>query len=90
MFEAFGVDSLRAVDEKLQQVSRREALREDLSERAAGLVDTMKAAPLDAAETALAEASSDDLEKRVVETEVHLTDVSARTQKLYHQLVDKI
>ena len=53
MFEAFGVDSLRAVDEKLEQVSRRKTLREDLSKREAALVETMKAESLDAAEAAL-------------------------------------
>ena len=86
MFEAFGVDSIRVVDEKLQQVSRRNTLRKDLSEHEAALVDTMKAASPDAAETALSEVSSDDLEKQIVETEARLTDVSARTQELYHQL----
>ena len=86
MFEAFGVDSIRAVDEKLQQVSRRTTLRKDLSEHAAALVDTMKAASPDAAETALSEVNSDDLEKQIVETEARLTDVSARTRELYHQL----
>ncbi|MYA59625.1 MAG: AAA family ATPase [Chloroflexi bacterium] len=86
MFEAFGVNSLRAVDEKLQQVSRRNALREDLSKREAGLVEAMKAASLDAAETALADASDDDLENRIAETGARLADVSQRTQELYHQL----
>ena len=86
MFEAFGVDSLRAVDEKLQQVSRRKTLREDLSEREAGLVEAMKAESLDAAEAALTDASDDDLENRIAETGARLADVTKRTQELYHQL----
>ena len=86
MFEAFGVDSLRAVDEKLQQVSRRKTLREDLSEREAGLVEAMKAESLDAAEATLTDASGDDLENKIAETGARLADVSKRTQELYHQL----
>ena len=86
MFEAFGVDSLRAVDEKLQQVSRRKTLRENLSEREAGLVEAMKAESLDAAEAALSDASDDDLENRIAETGARLADVSKRTEELYHQL----
>ena len=86
MFEAFGADSLRAVDEKLQQVSRRKTLRENLSEREAGLVEAMKAESLDAAEAALTNASDNDLESRIAETGARLADVSKRTQELYHQL----
>ena len=75
------MDSLRAVDEKLQQVSRRKTLREDLSEREAGLVEAMKAESLNAAEAALTDASDDDLENKIAETGARLADVSKRTQE---------
>ena len=86
MFEAFGVDSLRAVDENLQRVARRETVRKDLLKREAGLAEALKAATPDEAEAVLAEASRVDLEARIAETEARLTDASQRTQELYHRL----
>ena len=70
----------------LSRSIRRKTLREDLSEREAGLVEAMKAESLDAAEAALTDASDDDLENRIAATGARLADVSKRTQELYHQL----
>ena len=86
MFEAFGVDSLRAADQKLQMLTQREKLRKDLSERVAGLVEAMKVASLDAAEAALTDANPDGLERRITEINARLADASERSRKLYYTL----
>ena len=86
MYKAFRVDSLRAVDERLQKVTRRETLRKDLSKRETGLIEAMKAPSLDAARAALTDANPADLERQIAEIEARLADASTRTQELYHGL----
>ena len=46
MFEAFEVDSLREVDERLKKVARRTTVREELSNCETKLVESMKARSL--------------------------------------------
>ena len=86
MYKAFQVDSLRAVNERLQKVTRRETLRKDLSKRETGLMEAMKAPSLDAARAALTDANPADLERQIAEIDARLTDASTRTQELYHAL----
>ena len=63
MFKAFGVNSLREVDEKLQKVTRRTTVREELSGRETRLVESMKARSLEEAVSALEDTDSDELER---------------------------
>ena len=86
MFETFGVDSLRAANERLQKAARRDTLRSDLSKREASLVEAMKAASLDEAEAAITNASPDELDRQIVEFEARSADATKRTQELYHTL----
>lgn len=86
MFETFGVDSLRAVEESLGKVARRETLRKDLTERETGLVEAMKAATVDEVEAVLADASQEGLQAGIAELEARLEDTTQRTRELYHRL----
>ena len=86
MYKAFRVDSLREVSERLQMVTRREALRKDLSKREAGLIEAMKVPSQDAARAILTDANPADLERKIAEIDARLADTSTRTQELYHAL----
>ena len=83
MFKAFGVDSLREVDEKLQKVTRRTTVREELSGRETRLVESMKARSLEEAVSALENTDSDELEREIAEIKARLGDASGRTNELY-------
>ena len=83
MFKAFGVDSLREVDEKLQKVTRRTTVREELSDRETRLVESMKARSLEEAVSALENTDSDELEREIAEIKARLGDASGRTNELY-------
>lgn len=86
MFEAFGVDSLRAAEGKLREAKRRAELRETLAADEAKLADAMGAASPQDAEAALAEADRDALETAAAETASKLEDATARKQELFHTL----
>ena len=86
MFEAFGVDSLRAAEGKLREAKRRTELRETLAADEAKLADAMGAASPQDAEAALAEADRDALETGAAETASKLEDAAARKQELFHAL----
>ena len=86
MFEAFGVDSLRAAEGKLREAKRRAELRETLAADEAKLADAMGAASPQDAEAALAEADRSALETGAAETASKLEDAAARKQELFHTL----
>ena len=86
MFEAFGVDSLRAAEGKLREAKRRAELRETLAADETKLADAMGAASPQDAEAALAEADRDALETGAAETASKLEDAAARKQELFHTL----
>lgn len=83
MFKAFGVDSLRDVDNSLKKVARRTTVRGELSDRETKLVKSMKAKSLEEAVSALENTDSHELEKEIAEIKAHLEDVSGRTNELY-------
>ena len=86
MFEAFGVDSLRAAEGKLREAKRRAELRETLAADEAELADAMGAASPQDAEAALADADRNALETGAAETASKLKDATARKQELFHAL----
>ena len=86
LLEAFSVDTLQAADEQLQRVARRKTIRNDLARREARLVKSMNAESLEAAEEDLQEVDTDDLQRKIAETEARLDDVAGRTRELYHRL----
>ena len=65
MFKAFGVDSLREVDERLKKVARRTTVRKELSNCETKLVESMKARSLEEAVSALENTDSDELEREI-------------------------
>ena len=83
MFKAFGVDSLREVDERLKKVARRTAVRKELSNCETKLVESMKARSLAEAVSALENTDSDKLEREIAELKARLKDASGRTNELY-------
>ena len=83
MFKAFGVDSLREVDERLKKVARRTAVRKELSNCETKLVESMKARSLEEAVSALENTDSDELEREIAELKARLEDASGRTNELY-------
>ena len=83
MFKAFGVDSLREVDERLKKVARRTAVRKELSNCETKLVESMKARSLEEAVSALENTDSDKLEREIAELKARLKDASGRTNELY-------
>ena len=86
MFQAFGVDSLRAAEGKLREAQRRAELRGTLAADEAKLADAMGVASPQDAEAALAEADRDALETGAAETASKLEDATARKQALFHAL----
>ena len=83
MFKAFGVDSLREVDNSLKKVARRTTVRGELSDRETKLVKSMKAKSLEEAVSALENTDSHELEKEIAEIKAQLEDSSGRTNELY-------
>ena len=83
MFKAFGVDSLREVDERLQKVAHRTKVRKELSDRETKLVESMKTRSVEEAVSALENTDSDELQREVVEIKARLEDASGRTHELY-------
>ena len=83
MFAAFGVESLREVDERLQAVAHRAKLRETLAAREAELCETMKTGALQDAEADLEEANRDALETEEAELDSRLADMKTRMEELY-------
>ena len=83
MFKAFGVDSLREVEERLQKLARRTTVREELSARETKLVESMKARSLEEAVSALENTDSDKLERKIAGIKARLGDASGRTNELY-------
>ena len=83
MFKAFGVDSLREVDERLKKVARRTTVRKELSNCETKLVESMKARSLEKAVSALEHTDSDELEREIAEIKARLKDASGRTNDLY-------
>ena len=86
MFKAFGVDSLREVDESLKKVARRTTARKELSDRETKLVESMKTRSVEEAVSALENTDSDELQREVVEIKARLEDASGRTHELYRAL----
>ena len=86
MFKAFGVDSLREVDESLKKVARRTTVRKELSDRETKLVESMKTRSVEEAVSALENTDSDELQREVVEIKARLEDASGRTHELYRAL----
>ena len=84
MLKAFKVDSLSAVNERLQKVERRAKIRDELSEREKDLIETMNANSLQEAEGALDDADQDALDEEVAKTKTRLEDTSNRKQGCYH------
>ena len=83
MYKAFGVHSLREVDERLKKVARRTTVRKELSDRETKLVESMKARSLEEAVSDLENADSDTLEREIAEIKARLEDASGRTNELY-------
>ena len=83
MFKAFGVDSLREVDETLKKVARRTTVRGELSDRETKLVESMKARSLEEAVLPLENTDSHELEREIAGIKARLEDASGRTNKLY-------
>ena len=83
LFEAFEVDSLREVDERLKKVARRTTVRKELSNCETKLVESMKARSLKKAVSALENTDSDELEREIAEIKARLKDASGRTNELY-------
>ena len=86
MYEAFGVDSLLAVQERLQAVARRAALRKEAAARETRLVEDMNAASLADARAALAGGGAEELEARIEDAAARLKDAAARRQEKFHEL----
>lgn len=86
MYEAFGVDSLLAAQERLQAVARRAELRKEAAARETRLVADMNAASLADAQAALAGDDANALEARIAELEARIEDAAARRQEKYHEL----
>ncbi len=80
MFKAFGVDSLLAVKEKLQQVERRVELRGNLAESERQLMDTMKAGSLKEAETLLEGADRSAIEDEIARIDEQIGDAEGHKQ----------
>ena len=83
MFTAFGVDSLREVDERLKKVAHRTTVRGELSDRESKLVESMKARSLEEAVSALENTDSDKLEREIAEIKARLENAAGRTNELY-------
>ena len=83
MYKAFGVHSLREVDERLQKVAHRTTVRKELSDRETKLVESMKARSLEEAVSDLENTDSDELEREIVEIKARLEDAAGRTNKFY-------
>ena len=83
MFKAFGVDSLREVDERLKKVARRTTVCKELSNCETKLVESMKARSLEKAVLALENTDSDELEREIAEIKARLKDASGRTNERY-------
>ncbi len=83
MFKAFGVDSLREVDERLKKVARRTTVRGELSDHETNLVESMKARSLEEAVSALENTELDKLEQEIAGIKARLGDASGRTNELY-------
>ena len=83
MFKAFGVDSLREVDERLKKVARRTTVRGELSDRESKLVESMKTRSLEEAVSALENTDSDKLKREIAGIKTRLGDASGRTNELY-------
>ena len=83
MFKAFGVDSLREVDERLKKVARRTVVRKELSNCETKLVESMKPRSLKEAVSTLENTDSDKLEREIAEIKARLKDASGRTNELY-------
>ena len=83
MFKAFGVDSLREVDNRLKKVAHRTTLRGELSDRETKLVESMKAKSLEEAASVLENTGSHELEREIAEIKAQLEDASGRTNELY-------
>ena len=67
MFKAFGVDSLREVDNSLKKVAHRTTVRGELSDRKTKLMKSMKAKSLEEAVSALENTDSHELEREIAE-----------------------
>ena len=83
MFKAFGVDSLREVDERLKKVARRTTVRGELSDHETNLVESMKARSLEEAVSALENTELDKLEQEIAGIKARLGDASGRTNEFY-------
>ena len=83
MFKAFGVDSLREVDNSLKKVAHRTTVRGELSDRKTKLMKAMKAKSLEEAVSALENTDSHELEREIAEIKAQLEDASGRTNELY-------
>ena len=86
MFEAFGVNTLREVDERLRKTARRNELRKELADRLAELAECMKTDSPEEAEAILREADREALERQVAEIKQRLDDMSRRMNELYREL----
>lgn len=86
MFQAFGVHTLREVDERLRKTTRRNELREELADREAELAASMKTDSPEEAKAILREADRETLERQVAEVKSRLDDASQRTNELYREL----
>ncbi len=86
MYEAFGVDSLLAVQERLQAVARRAELRKEAAARETRLVEDMNAASLADAQAALAGGDAEALEARIEDAAARIEDATARRQEKFHEL----
>ena len=83
MFEAFGVDSLREVDERLRRVRRRDDLRKALSAREVDLAKAMRTGSPEEAEAALGDADPGALEAEIAAIDSRRADESGRVQELF-------
>ena len=83
MYKAFGVHSLREVDERLQKVAHRTTVSKQLSDRETKLVESMKAGSLEEAVSDLENTDSDGLEREIAEIKARLKDAAGRTNELY-------
>ena len=86
MFELFGVDTLRAVDEKLRKAQRRAELRKTVDECEAQLREVMDAASPCEAKAALAGADQDVLKAEAAEIAEKLKELSVCKQARFHSL----
>ena len=83
MYKAFGVDSLREVDESLQKVAHRTTVSKQLSDREIKLVELMKTRSLEEAISDLEITDSDEIEREIAEIKARLEDMAGRTNELY-------